>query len=41
VLDFSDALTWSAPPSFDEWTSPPPGLKLPAREEASAKADAS
>ena len=32
LVDFSGALLWSAPPSFDDWeTSRPACLRLPAR----------
>jgi hypothetical protein len=31
VVDLSGALTWSVPPSFDNFAYPPAGLRLPER----------
>ena len=31
LVDLSGAVTWSAPPSFDDWTASPASLQLPVR----------
>jgi len=35
AVDLSAALTWSFPPSFDDFTDLPFGLRLPARSRPS------
>jgi len=33
VVNFSDARDWSFPPEFSWTGAPPPGVKLPRRED--------
>jgi uncharacterized protein YjbI with pentapeptide repeats len=35
TVDFSDAFDWSLPPAFDWTDTPPPGVKLPQKEDQS------